>query len=746
MKNILVFGLLIGVLSCANQPPTAPLVTGPGAGRPGDTLEYSAESTDPEEDEVSYLFTWGDASPEEWTVSLQSGIPVTQSHVYHDSGQYRLQVKARDVRGEESELSEPLSVRVELLPPDPPSKPVGPAAGTTQVSHEFEVTVHSPYDEPLYVQFEWGGVLGDWSSLVPNDSAYVEHHTFDTIGDYSITARARDREGITSDWSPEYVFSVASGQHPPDVPARPWGPDAAEQTEQVVFRTTTTDPEADSVSFQFDWGDGSTSEWSGLLASGDTVATSHMWPLRGVYSVRARARDAFNNTSGWSLTCQIAVASNRPPDTPVTPEGTADTIPATITFRSSASDPDGDRVSIRFRWGDGDTSDWSGFAPGATPVSMSHPYPDFGTYSVQAQARDTNGAMSGWSIPHTLNIGRLKWSFSTQDIAFAPILAANGNVVVVSRYRVTEVNPSGEEVWSWLLPGDTVATSAPALGDDGTLYFGVNGALRAGGAQDADWYFPVAGLVVTTPALTADGSVIFGTTADSVFCLNSDGTLRWAFVTGGEVRSSPAIGTDGTIYFGCNDNYFYALDSDGAIKWRYPTDSYNIESSPAIGTDGTIYFGSDDHHVYSLEPDGTLKWKFRAGWLRVQGSPVIGENGTVYCGAADQHLYAIEPDGSESWKFLASGAVKTAAAIDADNNIVLVSTDGWVYVLDPDGSERWSQRIAASIDESPLIAGDGTIYVCDNRGNLNSLMGNKALADTPWPMYHHDPQHTGRAR
>jgi outer membrane protein assembly factor BamB len=748
MKYMLISGLLpvIALLGCANHPPTAPAVAGPSAGRPGDTLEYRAESTDPDEDAVSYLFTWGDASPELWTGAVQSGVPVTQSHVYPDSGQYQVRARARDTKGEESGLSEPLTVEIGLLPPDPPSKPDGPGAGTTRVSYEFDVTVHSPYGESLHVQFDWGGLLGDWSGLVPSGSAYAEQHAFDTVGDYSITAHARDRNGVASDWSPEYVFSVVSGQHPPADPTRPQGPEAAEQMEQVLFRTTTTDPEADSVSFQFDWDDGSTSDWSTLAASGDTIEMSHAWPLRGVYSVRARARDAFDNVSDWSPAWQIAVASNRPPDAPITPEGTTDTIPATVTFMSSASDPDDEQVSIRFLWGDGDTSDWSEFVPGATPVRMSHNYPEFGSYLVQAQARDTSGAMSGWSLPHTLNIGRLRWSFSTGDVAFAPVLSAGGNVIAVSRCGVTGVSPSGGEVWHWLLPGDTVATSSPALAGDGTLYFGVNGALRAGSSEDAEWYYPVAGLVVTTPALAADGSIIFGTTADTVFCLNPDGTLKWAFETGGEVRSSPAIGTDGTVYFGCNDDYFYALEPDGRLLWRYSTDRSDIESSPAIGADGTVYFGSDDHHVYAMDPDGTLKWKFRAGWLRVTGSPVVGLDGTVFCGAANQHLYAIRPDGSESWKFLASGAVEAAAAIDADSNIVLASTDGRVHVLSPDGAERWSQRIAASIGESPLIAGDGTIYVCDNSGNLHSLLGYRALADTPWPMYHHDPQHTGRAR
>ncbi|UCG43989.1 MAG: PQQ-like beta-propeller repeat protein [candidate division WOR-3 bacterium] len=536
------------------------------------------------------------------------------------------------------------------------------------------------------------------------------------------------------------------GNKKPNTPSTPHGPSQGIVFSFYRFRTATTDPEGDSVSYMFDWGDGDTSDWSGFMPGGDTVEKTHAWTTGGAYPVKVKAKDVFGNLSDWSPSRQMDVSDNRPPYTAAKPEGPTDTVPAAVTFTSYASDPDGEQVSIRFLWGDGDTSDWSDFVAGATRVSMSHFYAEFGSYFVQAQARDTNGVKSGWSAQHTLNIGRLRWSFDTEDLAFAPVLAADGNVIVVSRGRVTAVSPTGDAVWWWLLPEDTVATSAPAVGDDGTLYFGVNGALRAAAATDAGWLYPVAGLVVTTPALAADGSIIFGTTADSMFCLNRDGTLKWVFETEGEVKSSPAIGTDGTVYFGCNDNHFYALNPDGTLKWRYSTGRYDNESSPAIGADGTVYFGSDDNHVHALEPDGTPKWKFRTDWLKVEASPVIDEDGTVYCGSADSHLYAIEPDGSESWRFQTFGEVKAAAAIDRDNNIILASPDGRLYVLYPDAALRWSQELGDAIDQSPVVAEDGTIYVVTTDGKLHSLLGHKGLADSPWPMYHHDPQHTGRAR
>jgi len=44
---------------------------------------------------------------------------------------------------------------------------------------------------------------------------------------------------------------------------------------------------------------------------------------------------------------------------------------------------------------------------------------------------------------------------------------------------------------------------------------------------------------------------------------------------------------------------------------------------------------------------------------------------------------------------------------------------------------------------SPAIGPDGTIY-CAFGSKLFALSGTNALADSPWPMYHQNPRHTGK--
>ncbi|UCG44036.1 MAG: YncE family protein [candidate division WOR-3 bacterium] len=90
---------------------------------------------------------------------------------------------------------------------------------------------------------------------------------------------------------------------------------------------------------------------------------------------------------------------NNPPDPPGRPAspatGRAD---SSYTFTTTATDPDGDLVCVRFDWGDGDTSGWSDFVLNGDTVAAQHMLPA-GLFAVRAQARDASDALSDWSPP-----------------------------------------------------------------------------------------------------------------------------------------------------------------------------------------------------------------------------------------------------------------------------------------------------------------------------------------------------------
>ncbi|MBM3315567.1 hypothetical protein FJY71_06990, partial [candidate division WOR-3 bacterium] len=148
----------------------------------------------------------------------------------------------------------------------------------------------------------------------------------------------------------------------PDAPATPWGPAEAGIGENTAFYTSGEAQSGDSLSFCLDWGDGTTSGWTGFVRPGDTVAATRVWPEPGTYSIRAQARDAGGRESDWSGTFTFTArdTTNHQPETPALPTGPDSAWgyePAE--FRSCATDPDGEQIMFRF-FGAGDTGVWAG--------------------------------------------------------------------------------------------------------------------------------------------------------------------------------------------------------------------------------------------------------------------------------------------------------------------------------------------------------------------------------------------------
>jgi len=213
----------------------------------------------------------------------------------------------------------------------------------------------------------------------------------------------------------------------------------------------------------------------------------------------------------------------------------------------------------------------------------------------------------------------------------------------------------------------------------------------------------------SSPAIGNDGTIYFGAFDGSFWALNPSGSRKWVFRAQSEIRSAPAVAADGTIYCGCRDRKLYALGPDGKKRWEFKTGAW-VDSSPAIGTDGSIYFGSWDKNLYALKPDGSKRWQFHTG-APIVSSPAIGKGGTIFFGSHDKKIYALTPDGSKAWDFATGGPIISSPAIGEEGGLYFTSVDGWLYALDASGSLRWRLRTGGVTQSSPSIGTDGTLYV-----------------------------------
>lgn len=182
-----------------------------------------------------------------------------------------------------------------------------------------------------------------------------------------------------------------------------------------AFKATTTDPDGDSIAYQFHWGANTndTSAWSGFIASGAQITMLHAWNTNDTFFVKVRAKDKDGAKSDWSNTHRIVIAPNNLPPVPPMPSGpSSGIINVPYNFTSGTTDPDGDSIAYRFIWGDGDTSAWSVFYASGANVTMSHTYTTSGTFYVRVQAKDQIGAITAWSNAHGITITNIAYPFT----------------------------------------------------------------------------------------------------------------------------------------------------------------------------------------------------------------------------------------------------------------------------------------------------------------------------------------------
>jgi outer membrane protein assembly factor BamB len=339
--------------------------------------------------------------------------------------------------------------------------------------------------------------------------------------------------------------------------------------------------------------------------------------------------------------------------------------------------------------------------------------------TARAQPADSPWPMFGQNAQHTHRspysgpeVPKLKWSFTTGFWVYSsPAIGVDGTIYFGSDdNKLYAINPDGSQKWSFATT-DRVRSS-PAIGADGTIYVGsYDGKLYAINPDASQkWSFTTGSFIHSSPTIGADGTIYVGSYDKHLYAMNPDGSQKWTFTTADGVCSSPAIGADGTIYVGCPDGKLYAIDSGGSQKWIF-TAGGAICSAAAIGADGTVYAGSMDGNLYAIIPDGSQKWTFATG-DQINSSPAIGADGTVYVGSDDDNLYAVNPNGSQNWSFPTGDSVWSSPAIGADGTIYVGSLDGKLYAINPNGSQKWSFTAGAwAVHSSAAIGADGTIYI-----------------------------------
>lgn len=213
---------------------------------------------------------------------------------------------------------------------------------------------------------------------------------------------------------------------PPSIPTKPMGPSAGSPGALLRFESTILDPDGDTMSVLFDWGDDTPLLWIDDVNNG-TVEQYHQWNDNGTYHITVMAKDMYH-TSSWSDPLVIVIGNNAPYK-PMTPSGPASGIPEkAYVFTTSAIDPDGHRLYYLFNWDDGSEMEWMGPFDSGQEVSTIHVWGEKGTYSVKVKVIDdpnsdgdlTDGIESVWSDPLQISMSKGR-SYQYQFLIFSDI-------------------------------------------------------------------------------------------------------------------------------------------------------------------------------------------------------------------------------------------------------------------------------------------------------------------------------------
>jgi chitodextrinase len=179
---------------------------------------------------------------------------------------------------------------------------------------------------------------------------------------------------------------------PPNAPLKPIGPTLVEAGTVYQYNSSAVDPDGDQVRLRFDWGDGSLSAWSNLVASNTSVSASHAWANVSNYPVRVIAQDSNGSNSSWSETLTVMISQVEsegfPPVGSFHVPGNASVNHSMVFDASGSFDPDGTIVSYVWDFGDGITG------VGAVVV---HTYETPGEYTVTLTVTDNAGLNYSYS-------------------------------------------------------------------------------------------------------------------------------------------------------------------------------------------------------------------------------------------------------------------------------------------------------------------------------------------------------------
>jgi hypothetical protein len=163
-----------------------------------------------------YQFSWGDGNYSEWFGPYNNNEQVRAEHEWEEPGTYQVQARARFQLNTTLILgimddwmytgwSEPLLVTVTSSENTAPSAPSisGTQNGKAGTSYEYTFSAVDPDGDDVYIYVEFCEDCAEaqWHGPLASGEELTISHAWETKGQYTIRAQAKDSSDATSAWS-----------------------------------------------------------------------------------------------------------------------------------------------------------------------------------------------------------------------------------------------------------------------------------------------------------------------------------------------------------------------------------------------------------------------------------------------------------------------------------------------------------------------------------------------------------------
>ena len=588
-------------LTVGDAPPALSAVAGSPVVDEGAEGAWSATLTKAQGDTVAWTVQWGDGSAD-LTGSLPAG--ETQgtaggTHTYADDGTYQITIRAVD----DDVQTATTALEVTVRNVDPTITRFEPSTdGTEGETLPFSAAATDPGADDL--TFTWN--FGDGQETVGTDVT----HAYASDGRYTATLTVTDGDGGTA----VRTADVTIGDGPPSIVSLT-GDTTGDEGATFRYMSIATDPGGDTLTYTWDFGDG-----SDPIVGEDQRSVSHVYVDDGVFIVRLGVSDG---QAAVEETLTVTVSNVAPSFVDVTaPAGGQEG--QLLSFAAIATDPGADELTYTWDFGD-DT-------PVVTGATADHIFGDDGVYFAQLVVVDDDGGRAARALTIVIrnvapSIVRLNGIFSGPEgteFNFDAVVEDPGNDTPTFEWNFGDGSPIEE--------GENLSAVSHVYGRRGSFTLVLTVRDEDGGSAVARRTVNVGGQAPTVDAIDGDRlgdeGQLLSFTAEASEPGNDLITYAWDFGDGSPIQSGIDLQRVQHVYAedGRYTLVLTATDADGEATATLDITVNNLPptivnvTAPPTGREGEVL----SFEVDATDPGGvndplTYRWTWGDGTPAVSG-------------------------------------------------------------------------------------------------------------------------------